>query len=68
MLDEGGHAYEQARSELALGAVLRAAGDYNGAHAQLDQCLPVLERLEAVLDLGQAHELAAALGENNNPV
>ncbi len=57
VLDEVEHAYEVARSRLSLARVYLNQGKIAEGLAQLNQCAPVFQRLDANLDLSMANAL-----------
>jgi predicted ATPase/class 3 adenylate cyclase/Tfp pilus assembly protein PilF len=61
ILDEVGDEYEGARCRLTLAEVSIAQGRHQAARDALARCVPIFERLEAVLDRDQAYGLRARL-------
>jgi hypothetical protein len=61
ILEEVADDYELARSHLILALVHKDEGKHELVYFELDQCMPVFERLEAQLDLAIAQELRRQL-------
>ena len=57
ILSEIGEIYELARSQLKLAGLYLSLGQPAAARSTLTQCIPVFERLEAAIDLDEAHTI-----------